>query len=110
MRGSSARESEREDKQKNSLFPPSFFRLSILSLLLQLKNTTTTTNNNNILHSWTKYEEKEKEREEKGILKPLHLFTKDAPPPGKLNPMKALIAPTTRKYIEGFKWVRSRGF
>ena len=57
------------------------------------------------LNSWVKYEQKEQENEDKGKLHPLHLFTKDAPPPGKLNPMRALIAPTTRKYIEGFKWV-----
>ena len=55
---------------------------------------------------WVKYEEKEQEREDKGVLHPLHIFMKEAPPPGKLNPMRALIAPTTRKYIEGYKWVR----
>ena len=64
-------------------------------------------NHINSTNRWVKYEEKEKKIEDKGALHPLHIFMKDAPPPGKLNPMRALIAPTTRKYIEGYKWVRS---
>ena len=73
---------------------------------MSLKHKNTTINKNR----WVKYEEKEQEKEDKGVLHPLHIFTRDAPPPGKLNPMRALIAPTTRKYIEGYKWVRGTVF